>query len=747
VIRLGVRLTLGGGKEAVVRVAITAAAVALGVGFLLITLAGINAVNAQNARYAWLNTDSSALSPSETASTAPGVSVDPMWWLANIDRYDGQDINRVDLATTGPNSPVPPGIPHLPGPGEFYASPALSRLLATTSAAELADRYPGHQIGTIGASALPAPDSLIIIIGHDAGQLSQVPEATQVTAIQATVPSSCDRCTSGVNARGIDLVLAVVAAALIFPVLILIGTATRLAAARREQRFAAMRLVGATPRQVSQIAAVESTVAAVTGVAAGFGLFFLLRPAVASVPFTGAPFFPSDLSLSLLDVVLVAVGVPIAAAIAARVALRRVRISPLGVSRRVTPRAPRAWRLILLIAGIGELALVLAVGTPNTTSGQVQVFLPGFLLVMAGLVIAGPWLTMVSSRIIARRTSRPASLIAGRRLADNPQSGFRAVSGLVLALFVTSVAVGVMTTMIANRGSANASAAARSTLGQLFVSPMRGDLAAVPAVPEATLARLGDIPGVHGVTLIHANPDSGDGSQPGPRTGLVSCDQLALTPALGRCPAEGGAATISLYTPDIDTATVWPAAAVSPHDLQSLPVQAIAVGTDGSRSAIEQARTVLETASPYLPTPFTVGEYSAEDYRLMNEFRRLANVVVLTSLPIAGCSLAVAVAAGLIERKRSFSLLRLTGAPLGVLRRVVALESAVPLLIVAAVSTGAGFAASYLFLRAQLGYTLRSPGAEYYLIVAAALAATLAIIASTLPLLRRITGPETARNE
>ncbi len=59
---------------------------------------------------------------------------------------------------------------------------------------------------------------------------------------------------------------------------------------------------------------------------------------------------------------------------------------------------------------------------------------------MAGLVVAGPWLTMVGSRLLARRTSRPATLIAGRRLADNPRAGFRAISGLILALFVTSVA-------------------------------------------------------------------------------------------------------------------------------------------------------------------------------------------------------------------------------------------------------------------------------------------------------------------
>jgi hypothetical protein len=75
--------------------------------------------------------------------------------------------------------------------------------------------------------------------------------------------------------------------------------ATRLSAARREQRFAAMRLVGATLRQVSLIAAVESAVAAIGGVAVGFGLFFLLRVPLSAIPFTGQPFFPAQMSLSV----------------------------------------------------------------------------------------------------------------------------------------------------------------------------------------------------------------------------------------------------------------------------------------------------------------------------------------------------------------------------------------------------------------------------------------------------------------
>jgi hypothetical protein len=506
-----------------------------------------------------------------------------------------------------------------------------------------------------------------------------------------------------------------------------------------------MRLVGATPRQISVISAVESTAAAVAGTAGGFALFFLFRHPIAGIPFTGTPFYPGDLSLNLVDVLLVALGVPVGAVVAARIALRRVRISPLGVTRRVTPRPPRAYRLIPLIAGIGELGYFVG-QRPHTTNGQIAGFLSGFLLIMAGLIIAGPWLTMVGARVLARRSSRPATLIAARRLADNPMSGFRAISGLVLALFVTSVAIGVITTIVANRGAHSDGTAASTALTQR----LRRDGASM--VPDSVSADLRSTPGVRGVTVVRQNP--GAGRMP---EGLVSCADLAGDPALGRCTSGAAVAAVweDLFGPEASyggnwngSATVWPAAPVSAEDLQRLPVLSIVVDTDGSTSAVERARTILEVAFPQGGQPPTIpGDFESDFTQSLTGWRQLANVVILASLPIAGCSLAVSVAGGLSERKRPFSLLRLTGVPLRVLRGVVAFESAVPLLVVAVVAIGVGFFAAQLFLRAQMGYTLRPPGAEYYFIVLAGLAASLGIIASTLPLLERITGPETARNE
>lgn len=740
-IRFALRLSLRGGREALTRLVLIAAAVTLGVGLLLTTLAGINGLNTQNARYAWLESDS--------GTHQSGPQTDPVWFDLTADRFHGDVIGRVDVAATGAHTDLPPGLTSLPSAGEYYASPAMIRLLRRTPASELAARYPGRLAGTIGAAALPAPDSLIVVIGRTPAELAADPHAKQITRFNTTTPSSCNGDCSfiGINARGIDLVLSVITAALLFPVLIFIATATRLSAARREQRFAAMRLVGATPRQITVISTVESTTAAVIGVLGGFGLFYALRGVLAPIPFTGAPFFVADLSLNTLDTLSVAIGIPVGAAVAARLALRRVTISPLGVTRRVAPKPVRAWRLIPLAAGLAELGYFVAAGRPGTTPGQIQAFLPGILITMVGLVIAGPYLTQLGSRFLARRAARPASLIAARRLSDNPQAGFRAISGLVLALFVTSVATSVIAAVAADKGGVTGTSAAdRSTILADFRHPTGdGQVTATQSVPASLLGQLRSTPGVTAVVVVHAQA----GARPDlPPLGLVDCRELAGVPALGRCMAGAQTAQIEPFLAGTRFAPkhLFPAD-VPAGRLPRLPVETLAVATDGSIAAVERTRTILELAYPHQDIATTIAEQQAQDSRRIASYQRLADVVIIASLPIAGCTLAVSVLAGLNERKRPFSLLRLTGVPVQVLRRVVVLESTVPLIIASAFAIGVGFVTAYLFLRSQLAETLQSPDGSYFGVVAAGLVASIAIIVSTLPVLRRITGPETARND
>ncbi len=745
-IRLGLRLTFGSGREAALRMLVVAAAVALGVGLLLIVLAGMNGLNGQTDRGAWLDTSTQTPRSTNTSSTSG------LWWLLSTDQFGNQPIDRVDVAATGPNASLPPGIRHLPGPGEFYASPALTTLFKSLPADELLDRYPGHRIGTIGAAALPSPNSLIIVIGHEVRELSQVPGAVEVRGIQKT-PANCFRCQSGVGSGPVlRWILAGGAVALLLPVLILIATASRLSAARREERFAAMRLVGATPRQVSVIATVEATVAAVTGVAAGFVLFFLFRPLLYHVPFTGSPLAPGDLSLSLIDVGLVVVGVPIAAAVSGLLALRRVRISPLGVSRRTSSAPPRIVRIIPLLAGIAVLAYFDAAGKPSSNSLQLLELLVCFVLVIVGLVLAGPWFTTAGSRFMAKHANRPATLIAGRRLLDNPKAAFRFISGLVLALFVTSAAIGALNSIVAAGASSVGGSAEQATVADLFqcftTSPCSAS-AEVPSVSSQVLDDLRRTPGVLAVTIVHQSPSP---RQQFNGLGVVACDQMTKTPAIGKCSPGETAATIGWFLENITGAnshassTFWPSAHLSVAAMAALPVGAVVVATNGSSNAIERARTSLELAFPSQGTAVVVEALDPSTERLLTMVQDMTDVIVVASLIIAACSLAVNIAAGLGERKRPFSLLRLTGVPTTILHRVVALESAMPLFLVAAVSIVIGLASAGLYLHSQVGIAFRIPGIVYWATVIGGLSASLAVIASTFPLLNRITGPEVARN-
>jgi FtsX-like permease family len=746
-IRLGLRLTFGSGRESARRVAVMAAAVALGVGLLLVVLAGMNGLRAQADRGAWLNTSQKTAPQSFNGSTAG-----PLWWLHTIDQFGAEPIDQVDVAPAGSNAPVPPGIPRLPGPGEFYVSPALTRLLRSLPADQLRDRYPGHQIGTIGAAALPSPNSLIIVIGHDASQLSHVQGAVEVRGIQRSL-ADCYACQSSVGSGPVlEWILAGCAVALLLPVLILIGTASRLSAARREERFAAMRLVGATPRQISVIAAEEAVIASLVGVAVGFAFFFIFRPLLYRVPFTGTPLSQGDLSLHGIEATFVAIVVPIAAAASAVLTLRRVRVSPLGVTRRARSAPPRLIRLVPLLAGIGLLAYFDAAGKPPTNSGQLLELLVAFVLLTVGLVLAGSWFTTAGSRLMANRGNRPAALIAGRRLLDNPKAAFRFVSGLVIALFVTSALVGALSSVAAFSNTSGGNAQ-KETLADTFacysVSPCPAS-AEVAAIPARALDAIRGTPGVRGVTVVHQNPNM---NQQFNGFELVACDQLARTPAIGKCKAGASVATLGRFLNNVlgaksnASSTVWPTAARSVGDITRLPVDAVVVATDGTAASIERARTVLERSFPFQGTAVTVESLDPPTARLLTMIQNLTDVIIVASLIIAACSLAVNIVAGLGERKRPFSLLRLTGVPTAVLRRVITLESALPLLIVAIVAIAVGLTAAALYLSSQVGIAFRVPGLGYWVTVLGGLAASLAIIVSTFPILDRITGPEVARNE
>jgi hypothetical protein len=398
------------------------------------------------------------------------------------------------------------------------------------------------------------------------------------------------------------------------------------------------------------------------------------------------------------------------------------------------------------------LAYFDAAGKPGAIGGQLLELLVGFVLLVVGLVLAGPWFTTAGSRLMTKRANRPATLIAGRRLLDNPKAAFRFISGLVIALFVASAMIGALSS-IAAASSSGGGSAGRDTLADPFCSFSTTNCPAsaeVPSVSGHVLAELRATPGVRSVTVVHESPSQ---AQQMRSFGVVACDQLAKTPAIGKCAPGETVASLGYFLSNLlghhshASSTVWPSADISVAKATRLPVDAVVVATDGSSSSIERARTALERVFPFQGTPVAVEAFDPSTARLLAMIQDMTDVIIVASLIIAACSLAVNIVAGLGERKRPFSLLRLTGVPTALLHRVVALESALPLLVVAAVSIVVGLVSAALYLHSQVGIAFRIPGIAYWVTVLGGLAASLAIIASTFPLLDRMTGPEVARNE
>src|SRR5215813_6875559 len=457
--RLGLRLTLRSGREPFVRLLVTAGAVAVGVAIMLAVLADFHAFRVTSYRPSWESTNGRAV----TARTMSAPQSE-LWNYSN-DIYAGQTIERLDVASLGPHAPLPPGISKLPAAGQYYASPALAALIRSTPADQLGDRFPGRLAGTIGQAALTGPNELVIYIGYRPAQLVGLPATQLVNKISTA--SGRQVWTSYFRDAFV-----VGAIAFVFPILILVGTATRLAAARREERYAALRLVGATAPQIGVISSVDAVVSALLGTVLGIGIFTALRPALADTAITSQRYFYNEVTPTAIGYLAVLIAVPAASAIASLLSLRRVRISPLGVSRRVTPPGPAAWRITPLLIGIALFIVGLALTTKQSIGAPA---FPGLIIILIGLVVGGPWLTARAARLFGSLVAGTSSLLAARRLADNPKAAFRSVSGLVLAVFLGTVVAGLLPAIESITATPSATALSNVLLGTFVSTPVCGN--------------------------------------------------------------------------------------------------------------------------------------------------------------------------------------------------------------------------------------------------------------------------------
>jgi hypothetical protein len=476
---LGARLALAGGRT---RLVLTAAGVGLGVALLLVAASIPNMLGARRDRNA---------ARSDLSRSAGSLLV------ADADTEFRRDEIRGRLIKG--RGPAPPGVARLPRPGELVVSPALAKLLASRDGALLRPRLPGRVIGTIGHAGLQGPSELAFYRGTermpiDARRIARFGSATPHLQLPPAL-----------------LLLAVVAlAALLMPVAVFIATAARFGGEARDRRLAALRLVGADRAATVRVAAGESALGALAGLAVGALVFLAGRGLIAHVTLWDISVFSADVRPSAPLALLVALAVPLTAVAATVLGLRQVVLEPLGVVRQAGARRRRlVWRLVPPALGVALLAQA-GPGDENLAAAAV-------VLLLAGVAALLPWLV----EAVVRRLG-PGAVpwqLAVRRLQLDGGSSARVGSGIAVAV-AGAIALQTLFSGVeaeythTSEGVRRAQATVEDRFGRpLGALPQR--LAAVPGVKAAV-----------GVTVYDAV---------GTPTAVGDCAALRELARIGRC--------------------------------------------------------------------------------------------------------------------------------------------------------------------------------------------------------------------
>nr|WP_042194791.1 FtsX-like permease family protein [Kibdelosporangium sp. MJ126-NF4]CEL21570.1 putative integral membrane protein [Kibdelosporangium sp. MJ126-NF4]CTQ95862.1 putative integral membrane protein [Kibdelosporangium sp. MJ126-NF4] len=730
---LGARLTVAGGRDSLVRLALTAIGVGLGVTVLLSATSVPHMIDARNER--------SAARVAESDQVVPGV--DPVHLIQRVDEYRGQGLQGYLVDPTGPRQPLVPGVDRLPGPGEAILSPGLVRLLDSPDGELLRPRFSQRVIGTIGAEGLTGPNELYFYIGSDT--VSVLPGARLVSEFGTTWERR--------DLTTVEWLLIVLGAtSFLIPVVVFVATSTRLAASVRDRRLAALRLIGAGGAQVRRIAAGEAFIGAIGGLFAGIGLFLLVRalvPRITVAAFRGG-IFATDILPDWRLAVVIAIGLPVMAVAVAILSLRRTIIEPLGVVRQTSGTRRRLWwRLLPPVAGVG---LVLA-----STGGRQLPLVAGITLLLTSVPVLLPWIVERVTRRVDGGWS-PAFQLAIRRLQMDSGTAARVVAGVAVVL-AGSIALQTVydrtdEDVTPQRPGQVSASFVSTSLTQLdaFDNAIRS-IKSLTDVPIRTGGQVIDNTGrnlsmaVVACASIPATPCA-DGDafyrsrmQPPPdqlvpaKGQQVRFDDVRgapqwTIPRLGALRADDG---------DINDLVVTPGALANAQGLR-LVSTVTALPPPGDPAFTEKVRNAVG-ALGWNGTVYSLGTGKDPTYLLISRVLQIGAVITLL---IAVASLIVVALEQMRERRRSLAVLTANGVPRSVLAKALLWQTSIPVAVAVAVATLAGLTLAALLLVAT-NQPVTFDWANVAISGGAALGSVLLVTALTLPTLWQATSTTALR--
>ncbi|MEU1947061.1 ABC transporter permease, partial [Streptomyces sp. NPDC020125] len=326
----------------------------------------------------------------------------------------------------------------------------------------------------------------------------------------------------------------------------------------------------------------------------------------AEVPVAGGSWYAVDLWVGLPVLLAVLAGVVAMVVGSALVGLRQVVVGPLGVARRSRPPRMSFVRALVFVA----VVLGYWWFTENQKS-EINGILGFFAVVFLALSVIGPWVVGVLGRIVSARARRPATLLAGRRLLDDPKSGWRTVSGLALAGFVA----GFFALFSVGGGSP------------------------------------------------WGSPDTLAVAVPGSRVAVVQQE------ARGRLEHAGITATVG-------TDTDWVATGGGENSVQ------VTATVPGGTENLDRARTALASLVPgQYPVTGTDLRWSSKVFA--QDFNTATRVVLGVTFLTAIASAGITAASSVLDRRRTYGLLRLAGTPLRILDAARRKETLIPVAVLA----------------------------------------------------------------
>ncbi|HEX5120483.1 MAG TPA: FtsX-like permease family protein [Pseudonocardiaceae bacterium] len=758
----GMRLAVGGGSTSWARLLLSTLGIGLATTVLLIAGSVHHIAAARTARS----------NAAAYLTVEPAHAVAPLQYIDLGSDYRGRDLSVTYVRPTGPDSPVPPGVTRLPGPGQALVSPALARLLGTPAGALLRPQLPAHIVGEIGQAGLSGPQSLEYVAGFSADQVGPEIPVTDVYGFGVDVP--------GLQNAGVVTLLIVGVVALLIPILIMISVCSRIAGAARDRRLAAVRLVGASSAQVRRIAAAESLPPAVTGLLLGGALFLGVRQWVPDFEVQGVSVFTSDVAVPWPLLVLVVALVPVLTVGTALFALRRTVIEPLGVVRGGRPVRRRLWwRLGLTVAGVA--VLVQAMGEPSGLLWTVMVVI-GVSALLIGVPALLPYLL---ERVVGvLHGGPPAWQLAVRRLQLDSGTAARVVSGAAVVLAgaialqsvlgatadaIAGPALGrpsgftYVVTDKAVQGQVDAAIQHTGTARHWYPMTVVGEV----GVSEPATNYLPDVVGIASCAVIDrlagitdcrdgdvfAYPNTDQAVRPGSQVRITgeSSDYLVAPPLYGHWRVPMDMRQISPGVGDWPGSVVVVVATPAAIAGVALPPDP-GVLTSGwidptDPTAIDRLRAAV-AMQPLRAAVIPLSQLIAPevDQESFDAVRKGLLIGSLFTLSLAGISMLVLALEQVRERRRPLAMLSASGVPRSVLARSLLWQVALPVAVAVVASIGTGVLLAALVLRLNhLNLTLDWPIIGTFSAVAALL--VLLVTAATLPALRGATRLSAMRTE